>query len=187
MIRTIKTYLELMSRKYKIYDQADLQFITYAVVDWVDALSRPAYKDILVESFRFCQEKKGLQLYAWCLMSNHVHLIAKAEPGLKLEDIMRDQKKHTSKALMKAIADNGKESRRDWMMKHFRKSDGSSQFWQHDLHPIWLRSPIVIERYLNYLHMNPVAAGLVIEPQYYVYSSAGAYAGLPTLLKVLLI
>ena len=86
-----------MSRKYRIYDQADLQFMTYATVDWVDALSRPAYKDIIVESFRFCQEQKGLQLYAWCIMSNHVHLIAKADPGPKLEDIMRDHKKHTSK------------------------------------------------------------------------------------------
>ncbi|HQV37862.1 MAG: transposase [Flavobacteriales bacterium] len=176
-----------MSRKYRIYDQADLQFMTYATVDWVDALSRPAYKDIIVESFRFCQEQKGLQLYAWCIMSNHVHLIAKADPGPKLEDIMRDHKKHTSKALMKAIAENGKESRREWMLKHFRKSGGSSQFWQHDLHPIWIRTPEVVERYLNYLHRNPVAAGLVKEPEHYVYSSAGSYLGLPSMLDVILI
>ena len=73
------------------------------------------------------------------------------------------------------------------MLKHFRKSGGSSQFWQHDLHPIWIRTPEVVERYLNYLHRNPVAAGLVKEPEHYVYSSAGSYLGLPSMLDVILI
>ena len=173
-----------MSRKYKVLDQSDLQFLTYAVVGWVDALSRPQYKDIIVESLAHCQREKGLLLFAWCIMSNHVHLIAKAAHGGKLEDIMRDHKKFTAKALAKAIAENGRESRKEWMLPLLRKSDGGIHFWQHDIHPIWLRSPDVIERYLNYTHMNPVKDGLVDEPQDYRYSSAKAYAGMPCVLGV---
>ena len=67
----LSVYLALMSRKYKIYDQEDLHFLSYAVVSWLDALSRPIYKDIVVESLAYCQKAKGLQLYAWCIMSNH--------------------------------------------------------------------------------------------------------------------
>ena len=81
-----------MSRNYKIHDQTDLHYLTYATVGWVDVLTRPAYKDIVVESLPFCQREKGLELFAWCIMSNHVHLIARAKEGHRLQDIMRDHK-----------------------------------------------------------------------------------------------
>lgn len=173
-----------MSRKYKIRDQEDLQFLTYTVVGWVDALSRPHYKDIIVESLAHCQREKGLRLFAWCIMSNHVHLIARAATGLKLEDIMRDHKKFTAKAVVKAIGANTQESRREWMMPLLMKPDGSVHFWQHDIHPIWLRSPDVVLTNLNYIHMNPVKDGLVDEPHDYRYSSAKAYAGQKGMLEV---
>ena len=173
-----------MSRKYKIHNQDDLHFLSYAVVNWVDALSRPAYKDIVVESLAYCQKSKGLELYAWCIMSNHVHLIAKAVPGLKLQDIMRDHKKFAAKKLVEAIEANAQESRKEWMLPLLQSPDGDIHFWQHDLHPIWLRSPDVIEQKLNYIHMNPVKEGLVTEAHHYIYSSASAYAGLPTPLPV---
>jgi len=70
-----------VSRNYKIFDQTDLHYLTYATVGWLDALTRLAYKDIIVESLRHCQREKGLELFAWCIMSNHVHLIARAKEG----------------------------------------------------------------------------------------------------------
>lgn len=173
-----------MSRKYKIHDQADAHFLTYAVVGWVDALSRPIYKDIVVESLAYCQREKDLQLFAWCIMSNHVHLIARAPEGGQLQDIMRDHKKFTAKKVVEAIADHAHESRRDWMLPMLRLPDGSIRFWQHDLHPIWLRTPAVIDQKLDYIHMNPVNEGLVDEPHHYPYSSASAFAGRPALLHV---
>jgi REP element-mobilizing transposase RayT len=68
-----------VSRNYNIHDQDYLHYITYTTVGWVDVFTRPVYKDILVERLRFCQQEKGLELFAWCIMSNHVHLIARAE------------------------------------------------------------------------------------------------------------
>ena len=173
-----------MSRKYKIHDQQDLHFLSYAVVGWVDALSRPLYKKIVVESLAYCQKAKGLQLYGWCIMNNHVHLIAKAAEGIELQDILRDHKKFTAKRIVDAIATNIQESRVEWMLPLLRSADGSIHFWQHDLHPIWLRSPSVIDQKLAYIHMNPVKEGLVVEAHHYLYSSAGAYLGQPSLLQV---
>ena len=65
-----------------------------------------------------------------------------------------------------------------------RRPDGSIRFWRHDLHPIWLRTPAVIDQKLDYIHMNPVNEGFVDEPQHYPYSSAAAYAGMPSMLSV---
>jgi REP element-mobilizing transposase RayT len=155
-----------VSRNYKIHDQEDLHYLTYATVGWVDVLTRPAYKDIIVESLRHCQQHKGLDLFAWCIMSNHVHLIARASEGHKLQDILRDHKKFTSKALLHAIAENPQESRREWLLQHFRLPEGGNQVWQHDLHPIWLRRLDIIQQKLRYIHRNPVEEGLVEEPHH---------------------
>lgn len=177
-------YLRSVSRNFKIHDQEDLHYLTYATVGWVDVFTRPTYKNILVESLRHCQQAKGLELFAWCIMSNHVHLISRAKPGLKLQDILRDHKKFTAKAVVKAIADNPQESRREWLLGLLQKPDGSIQLWQHDLHPVWLRRMDIIQQKLRYIHGNPVEEGLVEEPHHYLYSSARDEAGLPGMLKL---
>lgn len=130
-----------MSRKFKVRDQESLHFITYSVVGWVDALSRPVYKDIIVDSLAHCQREKGLLLYAWCIMSNHVHLIARASDGGRLQDILRDHKKFTAKAVVNCIKDNPQESRREWLLPLLQKEDGSIHFWQHDIHPMQREPP----------------------------------------------
>ena len=67
-----------MSRKYKFHDPDGLYFISFATVGWIDVLTRPAYKDIIVDGIRYCHAKKGLLLYEWTIMTNHVHLLASA-------------------------------------------------------------------------------------------------------------
>ena len=88
---------------------------------------------------------------------------------------------------METIEQNGQESRKEWMLPLLKDLDGSIHFWQHDLHPIWLRSAEVIDQKLEYIHMNPVKEGLVAEPHHYMYSSAGVYAGMPGMLSVELV
>ena len=64
---------------YKIRNPAAIHFITFAVVEWVDIFTRKQYRDIVLESIKYCQAEKGLLLHAWCIMSNHLHLIASAK------------------------------------------------------------------------------------------------------------
>ena len=63
-----------MSRKYKFYEPNGLYFISFAVVYWIDVFTRNEYKDIVLESWKYCQENKGLEIYAWCIMTNHIHM-----------------------------------------------------------------------------------------------------------------
>ena len=44
-------------------------------------------KDLLVESLKYCQKEKGLEIYGWVVMSNHVHLISRAKEGYDLSNI----------------------------------------------------------------------------------------------------
>lgn len=104
-----------MDSGYKIRNQNGIYFVTFAVVEWVDVFTRKMYADMVVESLRFCQCEKGLRIHAWCIMSNHIHLIISAEEN-SLSDILRDFKKFTSRKVIKAIEENLLESRRNWML-----------------------------------------------------------------------
>lgn len=150
-----------MSVKYKFRDQEKLYFVSFSVVYWIDVFIRNEYKDILLDSLRFCQKEKGLEVYAWCIMSSHVHLIIGTH-GAKMQDIMRDFKSHTSREIKRAIKENGRESRREWMlwmMGRAGKANGNNkdfQFWQQDNHPIELWDNYMLDQKLTYLHNNPV-------------------------------
>jgi REP element-mobilizing transposase RayT len=113
-----KHYIFYFERKtmdvggYKIRNQKEMHFVSFAVVGWVDVFTRKEYKDIVVENLKFCQKEKGLLLHGWCIMSNHVHLITSAK-NENLSDILRDFKKFTSKQIFAAITKNETESRKE--------------------------------------------------------------------------
>jgi REP element-mobilizing transposase RayT len=165
---------------YKIRNQDGVHFITFAVVEWVDVFTRKEYRDILLDSIRHCQKEKGLMLHSWCLMSNHVHMMVSAANS-DTSDILRDLKKYTSKQIVRAIADNAAESRRDWMLQIFKTAgeansrNGGHQLWRQDNQPKECYSKDFTQQKLDYIHNNPVEAGIVERPEDYVYSSARDY------------
>ena len=183
-------YLCLMSDKYKIRDQELPYYITFATEGWVDVFTRKDYRDIVLESLRFCQMEKGLVIYAWCLMSNHMHLIVGVNGDGKIQDVIRDFKKYTSVQICRAIEGSETESRKEWMLAIFRSAAETSskhqkyKFWQDDYHPIELTSNVVIDQKINYIHDNPVKDQIVDDAEAYVYSSARDYAGMKGLLGV---
>ena len=104
---------------YKITDQNALHFITPTVVGWIDVFSRKVYKDIVIESLKYCCENKGLILYAYVIMTNHLHLIVRAKEGYEISNILRDFKRHTSKQIIDHVIKSKKESRKKWMLTCF--------------------------------------------------------------------
>lgn len=166
-----------MSSKYKFIDKEAVYFITATVVDWVDVFTRNVYRDILIDSFRYCQKNQGLQVYGWVLMPNHFHMVCSFingnEPGMVLKNI----KSFTALKIIDAIINNEQESRKEWMLNVFEKNGKANksnhrfQFWQHENHPILLENENIFKQRMNYLHENPVRAGFVYEPQEWFYGS----------------
>ena len=68
----------------------ELYFTTSTVIDWMDVFTRPAYKQIIVDSLKYCQTQKGLEIYAWVLMTNHLHMIVSMESNQSIGDVLRD-------------------------------------------------------------------------------------------------
>ncbi|MBA9078984.1 REP-associated tyrosine transposase [Rufibacter quisquiliarum] len=179
-----------MSEKYKANNPDKIYFVTFAVVQWVDAFTRREYKDILVDSLQYCQKEKGLIIYAWCIMTNHLHLALGTDGKLPLADIMRDFKKFTSVSLVRAIQENSQESRKEWLLSLFQTAAAGSakhqkyQFWQSQYHPVELTSNGQQQRCLEYIHQNPVVAGIVNTAEAFLYSSATDYAGGKGLIEI---
>jgi len=107
---------------YRIRNQAAIHFVIFSVVEWVDVFSRKMYRDIVLDSIKFCQENKGLLLHCWCIMSNHLHLILSAKNN-DLSNLLRDFRKFTSKEIVSAISVNQHESRKNWMLSRFHDAD----------------------------------------------------------------
>ena len=165
---------------YQIRNKKEIHFLTLTVVEWVDVFTRKDYWDIFINSVKYCQENKDLLIHGWCTMSNHVHLLASSKKN-DVSSIVRDLKKFTSQKIINAIANNEHESRREWMLAIFgqRASKNSHnshyQFWTQDNQPKECYSPEFTIQKLNYIHNNPVEAGIVDKPEEYIYSSARDY------------
>lgn len=147
------------------------------------------YFELLIESLDFCRKYKGMELYAYCIMPNHVHMLFRSS----LEDpagLIRDLKSYSAKTLLKAIKENSKESRKEWMLKTFREAaikqgrGNTHVFWQPHNNPIELWNTKVLKQKINYIHQNPVEAGLVLKPWEYRFSSARNFAEMECVMEI---
>ena len=179
----------MSSENYRIEKQDSVYFLTFTVTDWIDVFTRMNYRIIIAESLEFCRKNKGLKLYAWCLMTNHIHLVCSIDSGFRMSDFIRDYKKFTAKAVLYDIQ-HLPESRREWMLYRFEfagKFDNRIEkyrFWQDKSHPIELTTTEMINTRINYTHENPVRTGLVARAEEYLYSSARNYAGLSSIIEI---
>ena len=179
--------------KYLIVDQHACYFLTFTVIRWIDIFTRREYRDIIIESLDYCIKNKGLTLYAWIIMSNHIHLVGEMNHPQTMSAFIRDFKKFTSRKINKTIITIN-ESRRDWLLELFSSAAEKtgrakkSKIWKDDNHAIDLtNNDLDIMQRIDYLHENPVTAGWVDLPDHYLYSSAMDYHGRKGLIEVKII
>jgi REP element-mobilizing transposase RayT len=178
-----------MSTKYKARDNNKAYFITITTVEWVDLFTRLNHKYTIVNALKYCQENKGLEIYAYVLMPSHLHMLCRVKEGFNFSDMIRDFKKHTSKALIQNIKEQV-ESRREWLLGFFSKAcehlkrEQSYKVWQDGYHAEEISSNKFIYQKLNYIHNNPVKDKIVEKPEDYLFSSARNYAELESFLQI---
>lgn len=179
---------------YSIKSQHDIHFSTFTIIDWIDLFTRKVYCDEFVKNVNYCIENKGLEVYGWCIMPSHIHLIARADSNHGLSEIYRDLKKYLSKRFFELI-NQEKESRRDWLLQSIERAgirDSrtlKNKVWQESSHHtiIYQNRMDILKQKLNYIHQNPVKAGYVTESHHWNYSSAADYCGLKGMIPLVFI
>ncbi len=172
-----------MSTKYRFSDNEIPHFVTLTLVEWIDLFSRERHKEIIIDNLNYCIKNKGLIVYAYVIMPNHMHMIVKSEGMQALAELIRDFKRYTAKILYEKLKSDHKESRRGWLMRiieeEAQKSSSNKKFkvWRHENHPVVLETNAMIEDRLHYIHNNPVRSGICFSAADYKYSSACQYSG----------
>ena len=140
-----------------------MYYLTFTVKRWYYLFDRHNRWDILLDSLRYCQKNKGLNIYNWVFMLNHIHLIAKSRDMI---GFVRDLKTFTSKELKKNIIVTEPN-----ILKLFEEK-GRYQFWQKTNMPELIVNEDFYITKAKYIEQNPVRKGYVREPEHWVYSSA---------------
>ncbi len=155
--------------KYPIYWP---QFYTATILEWKHLLKPDKYKDIIIQSLQYLTSNEQITLYAFVIMSNHIHLVWQALPGKTPEQVQHSFMKYTAQQIKFDLVEN-----HPFVLAKFRvdAKDRTYQFWERNSLGIELYSHTVFLQKLEYIHWNPVKAGLCSLPEEYYYSSARYY------------
>lgn len=173
--------------KQNIKKEQGSYFLTLTVINWVDIFTREIYSRTIIETLQYCIKNKGLNVYAYCIMSNHIHMIVNCEEGFNLSEVIRDFKKFTSRKILFQIQKES-ESRREWLLKLFENAalnhtkTKNYKLWKDGNHAIELYNSRFTWKKVNYIHNNPVKAGYVRKIEDWKYSSASNYLEMSSVL-----
>jgi REP element-mobilizing transposase RayT len=173
-----------MSRsRYKIFENEYPYFLTCTIVAWLPVFTRQEMVQIVLDSWKFLQERDRLTLYGYVILENHLHLIASADD---LSKEIGDFKSFTARRIIDTLESRGERLLLEQLAEykaHF-KPDREHQLWQEGSHPQQIQNDAIMRQKLDYTHYNPVRRGYVDDPVHWRYSSARNYAGMPGLLAV---
>lgn len=147
-------------------------FVTLTIKDWYYFFDRFNRFQILENSFVYCQKNKGLKIYAFVFMLNHLHFVGSADD---LGAVLRDMKTFLSKAFKKNILEIESS-----ILRYFQAQKGY-RFWERTNFPKLIYSRDFFAQKLEYIHQNPVKKQYVNFPEDWRWSSASK---IPTRIKV---
>ena len=173
-----------MRSSYKFSeDGTELTFVTFTIVEWISIFTKQKYCDIMIDNLEFYRREQGLKVHYLVIMPEHVHLIVSSEKDVG--KIIHNLKSYTAKKIIEYL----KKDKRNWILNLFKyykkrsKPQSEYQIWQEGSHPEMIISEKMLKQKIEYIHFNPVKAGLVTEPENWKYSSACYYAGKESIME----
>jgi len=148
------------------------EYYTATIVEWKKLLKPDKYKDIIINSLSYLVKEGTIKVYGFVIMDNHIHLI--------WQPINDDSSKQVRLRFMKFTSQSIKfdlEVNHPAVLEKFYVGsvDRKYQFWKRNPLSVELYTENVFWEKLDYIHMNPVKAGLCELPEEYKYSSAKFY------------
>jgi putative transposase len=172
-----------MRDRWKFYESRFPYFMTCTVVGWLPVFTRPAAVQIIFDSWKYLQEKRGVIILGYVVLENHLHWIARMQdPGTDAGDF----KSYTARRIIDLLLERRETTLLDQLARYKdpKKTDRPYQLWQDGSHPIQLQNEEMLRQKLEYAHNNPLKRGYVADPTHWLYSSARNYAHLPALIEI---
>ena len=148
------------------------EFVTVTCLNWVPVLAAKEHKIIILESFKFLVKEGRVKICSFVLMGTHFHFIWQVMGDHKREDVQRDFLRFTSQQILKNLRNSNSPLLNELLVE---AKDRRYQVWERNSLSIEIHKPKTMIQKLNYIHSNPVEAGLCQLPEEYEYSSAFFY------------
>ena len=148
------------------------QFFTATILEWKNLISPIEYKEIILQSLKYLVRDCRIYLHAFCIMDNHLHLIWQIRHPFTRDQVQRSFLRFTAQQIIKDLRNNNPA-----LLEQFRvnAADRNHQIWERNpLSVELINEPVMVQK-LNYIHHNPVKAGLCEQRADYWYSSARFY------------
>ena len=166
----------MMRDRYRIHDAGLPHFLTCTIVGWLPVFTFPETFQIVYDSWNWFLERNRLQVFAYVILENHLHLIAS---GAGLAKDVGMFKSYTARRIIEFLEARGVETllRQLRCEKAAHKTDRTYQVWQEGSHPEEIQGDAMMWQKIEYIHNNPVARSYVDDPLHWRHSSARNYAG----------
>ena len=148
------------------------EFTTVTCLDWKHILAHEREKDIVIESMRFLVNHERVSIFGFVIMSNHFHMIWQMNWGYKRDAEQRNMLKYTGQQIIKNFRNEKSLMLNELLVE---AKDRRYQVWERNSLSVPLWSSKVMDQKLEYIHMNPVKAGMCEQAEDYKYSSAKFY------------
>ena len=148
------------------------QFYTATILNWQPLLSNDKYKDIIIESLQYCVKEKKVKVYAFVIMSNHIHLVWQTFHPVTKAKLQHQFMTFTAQKIKEYLRLTN-----PVLLETFKvdAKDRAYQLWKRNALSVDLFTQKVLQQKIDYIHANPVKAGLCLYPEDYQYSSARFY------------
>jgi REP-associated tyrosine transposase len=169
--------------RYRIFEEEYPYFLTCTVVAWLPVFANPRCVEVVFDSWRFLQRERGVRMFGYVILENHLHWIATANG---LAEQVKRFKSYTARRIIDRLAEGGSAT----LLQEFHyfklrhKTDQEYQLWQEGSHPKQIQNEEMMVQKLEYMHHNPLRRGYVDDPTHWCYSSARNYVGMPGLIDV---
>lgn len=148
------------------------EFLTVTCLNWSPVLETKEHRDIITDSFRFLVKDGRAKIFSFVLMNTHFHLIWQIMGDHKPQDVQRDFLRFTAQQILKNLRNQNSPLLEQLLVN---TSNRKYQVWERNSLGIEICTPKFLQQKMEYIHSNPVEAGLCRLPEEYEYSSAKSY------------
>lgn len=147
-------------------------FFTATILNWQHLLKQEKYQMVIINSLRFLVQGKRVKVFGFVIMSNHIHVIWRATNEQSRTKVQHAFMTYTAQTIVKDL-----KLHHEQVLPHFlvNAKDRTYQVWERNALSVELRSNEVLFQKLNYIHQNPVKAGICSIAEQYRCSSASLY------------
>jgi putative transposase len=159
-------------------DPEQVFFITCSARQRAQVFRRAVIKRILVDALNTARILGQIELFAFVIMPNHVHMIVHCTGKFTVADVVREFKRETANLILRQYEAEGNQKVLDFVASTVRPGEGKTHaVWESDNRAENIPTQELLRLKLDYIHLKPVQPNwhLASSPEQYPWSSARFY------------